>query len=69
MYFNLEVLKRKVENEIPPFLRNDDVLNYFPEGSGSYGKDVMRGLRFNIMGRFSQRFGSRSMTRMVVGKD
>ncbi len=38
-YFNLEVLKRKVENEIPPFLRNDDVLNYFPEGAGPYGKD------------------------------
>jgi phosphohistidine swiveling domain-containing protein len=50
-YFNLEVLKRKVENEIPPFLRNDDVLNYFPEGSGAYGKETMRGLRFNITGR------------------
>jgi pyruvate,water dikinase len=50
-YFNLEVLKRKVENEIPPFLRNDDVLNYFPEGSGPYGKETMRGLRFNIPGR------------------
>ena len=50
-YFNLEVLKRKVENEIPPFLRNDDVLNYFPEGSGPYGKETMRGLRFNTLGR------------------
>ena len=50
-YFNLEVLKRKVENEIPPFLRNDDVLNYFPEGSGSYGKETMRALRFNTVGR------------------
>ena len=50
-YFNLEVLKRKVENEIPPFLRNDDVLNYFPEGSGTYGKETMRRLRFNITGR------------------
>ncbi len=50
-YFNLEVLKQKVENEIPPFLRNDDVLNYFPEGSGLYGKETMRGLRFNITGR------------------
>jgi len=50
-YFNLEVLKRKVENEIPPFLRNDDVLNYFPEGSGQYGKDTMRRLRFNTLGR------------------
>ncbi|MCX6648006.1 MAG: PEP-utilizing enzyme [Candidatus Bathyarchaeota archaeon] len=50
-YFNLEVLKRKVENEIPPFLRNDDVLNYFPEGSGPYGKETMRGLRFNTVGR------------------
>jgi phosphohistidine swiveling domain-containing protein len=50
-YFNLEVLKRKVENEIPPFLRNDDVLNYFPEGSGQYGKETMRSLRFNTLGR------------------
>ena len=50
-YFNLEVLKRKVENEIPPFLRNDDVLNYFPEGSGPYGKETMRRLRFNTLGR------------------
>jgi pyruvate,water dikinase len=50
-YFNLEVLKRKMENEIPPFLRNDDVLNYFPEGSGPYGKETMRRLRFNTLGR------------------
>ncbi len=50
-YFNLEVLKRKVENEIPPFLRNDDVLNYFPEGSGPYGKETMRTLGFNTLGR------------------
>ncbi len=50
-YFNLEVLKRKVENEIPPFLRNDDVLNYFPEGSGPYGKETMRRLGFNLIGR------------------
>ena len=50
-YFNLEVLKRKVENEIPPFLRNDDVLNYFPEGCGPYGKETMRRLRFNTLGR------------------
>jgi pyruvate,water dikinase len=50
-YFNLEVLKRKVENEIPPFLRNNDVLNYFPEGSGPYGKETMRRLRFNTIGR------------------
>ncbi|HIH89667.1 TPA: hypothetical protein HA344_10755, partial [Candidatus Bathyarchaeota archaeon] len=50
-YFNLEVLKRKVENEIPPFVRNDDVLNYFPEGSGLYGKETMRALRFNTVGR------------------
>ena len=50
-YFNLEVLKRKVENEIPPFLRNDDVLNYFPEGSGPYGKESMRRLHFNTLGR------------------
>jgi pyruvate,water dikinase len=50
-YFNLEVLKKKVENEIPPFLRNDDVLNYFPEGSGPYGKETMKKLRFNTLGR------------------
>jgi hypothetical protein len=50
-YFNLEILKKKVENEIPPFLRNDDVLNYFPEGSSSYGKETMRMLRFNTLGR------------------
>ncbi len=51
VYFNLEVLKRKVENEIPPFLRNDDVLNYFPEGSGPYGKETMKKLGFNTLGR------------------
>jgi phosphohistidine swiveling domain-containing protein len=50
-YFNLEVLKRKVENEIPPFLRNDDVLNYFPEGAGPYAQETMRRLGFNTLGR------------------
>jgi rifampicin phosphotransferase len=50
-YFNLDVLKIKVENEIPPFLRNDDVLNYFPEGSSPYGKESMKKLRFNTIGR------------------
>ena len=50
-YFNLEVLKRKVEYEIPAFLRNDDVLNYFPEGGGEYGKETMRRLPFRVSKR------------------
>jgi phosphohistidine swiveling domain-containing protein len=50
-YFNLEVLKRKVEYEIPPFLRNDDILNYFPEGSGPYGKETMKGMPFSLWRR------------------
>jgi pyruvate,water dikinase len=48
VYFNLDVLKRKVENEIPGFIRNDDVLNYFPEGTGPYGKVTMKKLPFRI---------------------
>ena len=47
-YFNLEVLKRKVENEIPGFLRNEDILNYFPEGGGPYGKETIKGLPFRL---------------------
>ncbi len=47
-YFNLEVLKRKVEYEIPPMLRNDDILNYFEEGSGPYGKETMKKQLFRL---------------------
>jgi pyruvate,water dikinase len=47
-YFNLRVLKRKVENEIPTFVRNDDVLNYFPEGYGPYGKQTVKKLPFRL---------------------
>ncbi|MGD0203384.1 MAG: PEP-utilizing enzyme [Candidatus Bathyarchaeia archaeon] len=47
-YFNLEVLKRKVEYEIPPFVRNDDILNYFMEGSGPYGKKTMKNQPFKL---------------------
>ncbi len=50
-YFNLDVLKRKVINEIPPFLRSEDVLNYFPEGTGIYGKETMKKLPFNLKSR------------------
>ncbi|TFG14186.1 hypothetical protein EU537_04500 [Candidatus Thorarchaeota archaeon] len=50
-YFNLDVLKRKVINEIPPFLRSEDVLNYFPEGTGIYGKETMKNLPFNLKSR------------------
>ena len=51
VYFNLDVLKRKVENEIPKFMRSEDVLNYFPEGSGIYGKKTMKNLPFHIINR------------------
>jgi pyruvate,water dikinase len=50
-YFNLEVLKRKVEYEIPPFVRNDDILNYFMEGSGPYGKQTMKKQPFKLSKR------------------
>ncbi len=50
-YFNLEVIRNKVVNEIPPFLRSDDVLNYFPEGNGPFGKETMRNLPFATMSR------------------
>jgi pyruvate,water dikinase len=51
VYFNLDVIKRKVENEIPKFMRSEDVLNYFPEGSGIYGKKSMKDLPFHIVSR------------------
>ncbi len=51
VYFNLDVLKRKVEYEIPTFLRNEDVLNYFPEGFGPYGKETMKKLPFQLSKR------------------
>jgi len=51
VYFNLNVIKRKVENEIPKFIRNEDVLNYFPEGSGPYGKITTKNLPFHIISR------------------
>ena len=51
VYFNLEVLKRRVEYEIPPFLRNDDILNYFPDGSGPYGKETIKKLPFKLIRR------------------
>ena len=51
VYFNLEVLKRKVEYEIPPMLRNDDILNYFQEGSGQYGKETMKKQPFRLTKR------------------
>ncbi len=50
-YFNLKVIKRKIENEIPTFMRNEDVLNYFPRGSGSYGKITMKELPFHLIKR------------------
>ncbi|MHA2267922.1 MAG: PEP-utilizing enzyme [Promethearchaeota archaeon] len=51
VYFNLNVIKRKIENEIPKFIRNENVLNYFPNGSGPYGKNTMRNLPFHIISR------------------
>jgi len=51
VYFNLDVLRRKVENEIPPFMRNEDILNYFPSGSGPYGKKTINELPFHIISR------------------
>ncbi|MHA1907790.1 MAG: PEP/pyruvate-binding domain-containing protein [Candidatus Thorarchaeota archaeon] len=50
-YFNLDVLRTKVVNEMPPFVRSDDVLNYFPEGHGPYGKETMRNLPFALTNR------------------
>ncbi|TFG28067.1 MAG: hypothetical protein EU532_06160 [Promethearchaeota archaeon] len=48
VYFNLNVLKKKVEYEIPPFMRNQDVLNYFPNGFGQYGKSTIKNLPFHL---------------------
>jgi len=48
VYFNLNVLKNKVEYEIPTFMRFEDVLNYFPNGSGSYGKKTIKKLPFHL---------------------
>ncbi|MFX1417348.1 MAG: PEP/pyruvate-binding domain-containing protein [Promethearchaeota archaeon] len=51
VYFNLNVIKKKIENEIPKFMRNEDVLNYFPEGSGTFGKITMKELPFHLIKR------------------
>lgn len=51
VYFNLDVLRTKVVNEMPPFIRSEDVLNYFPEGGGPFGKDTMRELPFALTTR------------------
>ncbi|MGY5879905.1 MAG: PEP/pyruvate-binding domain-containing protein [Candidatus Thorarchaeota archaeon] len=51
VYFNLDVLRTKVVNEMPPFIRSEDVLNYFPEGGGPFGKDTMRELPFALKTR------------------
>ncbi|MBE0526976.1 MAG: hypothetical protein IH631_08535, partial [Candidatus Thorarchaeota archaeon] len=50
-YFNLDVLRTKVVNEMPPFIRSDDVLNYFPAGGGPFGKDTMAKLPFALKTR------------------
>ncbi|MHA1803196.1 MAG: PEP/pyruvate-binding domain-containing protein [Promethearchaeota archaeon] len=51
VYFNLNVLKNKVENEIPKLMRNKDLLNYFPEGKGSFGKETIKDLPFHALRR------------------
>ncbi len=51
VYFNLDVLRTKVVNEMPPFIRSEDVLNYFPAGGGPFGKDTMRELPFALKTR------------------
>ncbi|MFX0055212.1 MAG: PEP/pyruvate-binding domain-containing protein [Candidatus Hermodarchaeota archaeon] len=50
-YFNLGVIRTKVVNEIPPFIRTDHLLNFFPEGGGPYGKETMRELPFALRNR------------------
>ncbi len=50
-YFNLEVLRTKVVNEMPPFIRSADVLNYFPDGGGPFGKETMSKLPFALTTR------------------
>ncbi|MEJ2252165.1 MAG: hypothetical protein P8Y97_21195 [Candidatus Lokiarchaeota archaeon] len=51
VYFNLKVLKTKVANEIPSFIRNQDILNYFPKGEGPFGKKTMKELPFKLVNR------------------
>jgi len=51
VYFNLNVLRSRVKYEIPKIFRNEDLLNYFPEGSGLYGKETMKNLPFRIFRR------------------
>lgn len=51
VYFNLKVLRQKVENEIPKMMRNEDILNYFPDGYGHYGKETILNLPFHLKNR------------------
>ncbi|TFG08813.1 MAG: hypothetical protein EU539_01295 [Promethearchaeota archaeon] len=51
VYFNLDVLRNRVKYEIPKIFRNEDLLNYFPEGHGEYGKETMKNLPFKIFRR------------------
>ena len=51
VYFNLNVLRQKVENEIPSIMRNEDILNYFPMGYGHYGKETIKDLPFHLKNR------------------
>jgi pyruvate,water dikinase len=50
-YFSLKVIKKRVEYEIPPFLRNEEFLNYFPQGEGLYGKITVKNLPFRLFKR------------------
>jgi len=59
-YFNLDVLKHKVIYEIPTFIRNNDVLNYFPEGSGPYGKETVKNLPFHLAKRINAEYRIRT---------
>ncbi|MHA1763200.1 MAG: PEP/pyruvate-binding domain-containing protein, partial [Promethearchaeota archaeon] len=56
VYFNLNVLKKKVENEIPKLMRNEDLLNYFPEGEGPFGKETIKNLPFHALKRIVAEF-------------
>ncbi len=51
VYFNLDVLKNKVIYEIPKNYRNEDLLNYFPDGTGPYGKETIKNLPFKLFKR------------------
>ncbi|MHA1486880.1 MAG: PEP/pyruvate-binding domain-containing protein, partial [Promethearchaeota archaeon] len=51
VYFNLKVLRQKVENEIPSIMRNEDILNYFPTGYGHFGKETIKNLPFRTKSR------------------